>query len=146
MDEGVATAEQIVDALDQQMARTPQFGKLALGRKLLSIAQIWRILNHQADQGGRFGEIAIELGYLADEQVRELLAVQLESRPKLGEVLVELGVLPEEQLQALLDRYHARRLADSLGPVPEAESDEWPIDAVSHARLLAARPAKDVAR
>src|SRR5690606_31487103 len=101
------------------------------------------ILNHQADQGGRFGEIAITLGYLTETQVKELLLLQLESRPKLGEVLVERDVLQQEQLQQLLDRYHARRLADALGPVPEAEVEEWPADATSHARVLAASATKE---
>ena len=142
MDEGVATAEQIVAALDEQLARTPQFGKLALSQKVLSVPQIWRILNRQADHGGRFGEIAVQLGYLEEEQVQRLLVIQLQSRPKLGELLVEAGVVSPTQLEGLLEKYHIHRLTDELGPLPEAESDEWPDDAHSHARIVSAPPAK----
>ncbi len=145
MDEGAATAEQLVAALDAQLTQTPQFGKLALGRKLLSIPQIWRILNHQADHGGRFGEISIELGYLSRAQVQEILVLQLESRPKLGEVLVQQGVIEEAKLREFLERYHIRRMTDELGAVPEGEQDEWPGEDHSHARMLAAPPSEGAA-
>ncbi|MGE3672287.1 MAG: hypothetical protein AB7K71_21630 [Polyangiaceae bacterium] len=126
MDEGVATAEQIVAALDEQLARTTQFGKLALGKKLLTIPQIWQVLNHQADHGGRFGEIAALLGFLTENQVQDILVLQLASRPKIGELLVEAGVVSAESMKVLLERYRVRRLTQVLGPVPEAEQDEWP--------------------
>ncbi|MCB9587720.1 MAG: hypothetical protein H6718_20120 [Polyangiaceae bacterium] len=133
----MATADQIVAALDEQLAKTPQFGKLALGRKLLTIQQIWHILNHQADHGGRFGEIGVSLGFLTENQVQQILVLQMESRPKIGELLVAAGVVSEPEMNALLERYRLRRMTDVLGPVPEAENDEW-TENESHTRLTVA--------
>ncbi len=109
--QGVATPENIIQALDFQQKKQKPVGKIALEYRLLEMGHMFNILNRQADTQLRFCDIALALGYLTREQVDFILNIQLNIRPKIGEILLELGVLSREQLEKSLDAY--KRMQES---------------------------------
>jgi len=111
---GVVNEEAVINALNLQKERTLPIGKIALREKLLSVKQVFHILNEQGKnynngQQGKnyklFGQIAVELGYLTEQDVRKLLEIQQKSRPLLGELLVEIGALSQHELERELAEY-----------------------------------------
>ena len=105
IERGFATSEQVLAALDLQRARQTFFGRVAHTNRMLTITEIFSILNWQADHGGKFGEVGVKLGYLTAAQVDIILQIQLESRPPLGEILVEMGVLDHATLSSVLEQF-----------------------------------------
>ena len=90
-----------LDVLDHQNRETPPIGRLALESKILSMKQVFQILNAQADSDMRFGEIAIGLGFMNGEQLMDLLETQKKRRPGLNQLISELGLVEKETLNSL---------------------------------------------
>ena len=105
VEQGMATPENIIHALDLQRAKQKPVGRIALEYRLLEMNQLFNILNRQADTQLRFCDIALALGYLTREQVDFIRSIQTGSRPKTGELLLEMGVLSREQLENALEAY-----------------------------------------
>ena len=74
---------------------------------MLSMAQIFNILNQQSETKRQFGKVAVELGYLTDVQINQLLFIQKDERPQVGEILVEMGVLDRQTMEAELKNFQA---------------------------------------
>jgi hypothetical protein len=103
--QGVATPENIIQALDFQQAKQKPVGKIALEYRLLEMNHMFNILNRQVDTQLKFCDIALALGYLTREQVDFILSIQMSRRPKIGEILLEMGVLNRKQLEDALAAY-----------------------------------------
>jgi len=109
IEEGLATPEQIVTALDLQKKSAKTIEKIACEQKMLTHEQILEIFNTHAEISKLFGEAALELGYLSDEQVQKLLSLQMKQRQPIGEILIRLGVLDKKTVQAALAAFYAHR-------------------------------------
>ncbi len=96
---GVVSKPQALEAISQQEKRWMPIGKVALAKKLLTMKQVFDILNKQADVRKRFGELAVDLGYLTEKDVEMLLVAQREENQHVGEVLVSLGHLDKNVLR-----------------------------------------------
>jgi hypothetical protein len=104
---GLATPEQVLEALNRQKARQRPIGAVAIERNLLTREQVFETLNQQVHRRKRFGELVVELGlgHLTDQDIEHLLAVQKEERPALGSILVEMGVLDFEAMTNALHQF-----------------------------------------
>jgi hypothetical protein len=98
---GTISNEQLVDAIEQQVASRPQLGQLALQDGLLSMSQLFEVLSVQRLEEKPFGQIAIERGFLSTAQLAVLLMKQSEMEFKLCDLLVELGAIKPADLSAL---------------------------------------------
>ncbi|MEM6655643.1 MAG: hypothetical protein AAF596_07570 [Planctomycetota bacterium] len=103
MRRGVITANQFVEALQEQLDQQPPMGQLAIEEGALSVREVFDVLRSQSDStAGRFGDAAMELGLLARQQVAELLLLQADRVPPLEEVLVKIGILDQDTVVAEL--------------------------------------------
>lgn len=109
IEEGLATPEQIVTALDLQKNSAKSIEKIACEQKMLTPEQILDIFNAHAEISKLFGEVALELGYLSNDQVQELLSLQMKQRHPIGEILIRQGVLDKKTLKAALSAFYAHR-------------------------------------
>jgi two-component system chemotaxis sensor kinase CheA len=103
---GVLTAEQALDALNRHRARRPLLGCLAVELGLMSVDQLFEVVNQMGDDV-RFGTIAVRLGYLSSTDLGQLLLLQEQRTPPLHECLVEDAFLDRERLNAELAAYRA---------------------------------------
>ena len=94
-----------LDVLDQQKRETPPIGRLALEARILSMKQVFQILNAQADSDLRFGEIAMGLGFMKGDQLLDLLETQKKRRPGLNKIIAELGFVEKESLNTLRQEF-----------------------------------------
>jgi hypothetical protein len=97
---GVVTRRQLIAALDEQRRQETRIGKLALRERLLTLEELFLILDAQIDGDSTpFGRLGVAMGLLRPEDVERLLLLQRQSRPRVGEILVELGALTETELE-----------------------------------------------
>ena len=87
------TPEQLVDAVEHQLACQVQIGHLAISRGLLTFGQVKEVLLRQAESQLPFGSVAVRLGYLTDKDIANLLLEQANSEPPLCSVLAVQSVL-----------------------------------------------------
>jgi hypothetical protein len=106
--EGIASIEQMEAAVIERRQRRPAIGQIAIKHRKLTMAQVFRILEHQAATGKRFGEIALELGFLKADDLYELLQLQGRMTPSLAEVLVDTAVVSRDQLADVQTRIEER--------------------------------------
>lgn len=96
MRRGVLSAEQLIEALDEQMSLQPPMGQLAIEEGVLSVREVFAVLRTQADTAnGRFGDAAMQLGLLDRGQVANLLMLQADRIPPLSDLLVSIGTLDQ---------------------------------------------------
>src|SRR5205807_8002560 len=79
----------------------------AIQNKLLTVTEVYQILNLQAGSTTLFGQIAMEFGFLEEDDVNNLLAQQQKSTKPIGEILVELGALTRDQLTTELTAFQS---------------------------------------
>ncbi len=94
-----------LDVLAQQSKETPPIGRLALEANVLSMKQVFQILNAQADSDMRFGEIAIALGFMNGDELIELLKTQNQRRPGLNKLIAQMGFSEESTLKTLRQEF-----------------------------------------
>lgn len=109
---GYVTIEQLQDAASKRRQRRPVIGRLGLKQGLLSMAQVFRILEQQAITGELFGEIAVRLRFLSEVELYKLLDLQSHLAPMLADVLVREGYLSAEQRAEIAEQVK-QRLQDS---------------------------------
>jgi len=105
VEKGLITPEQLNDALAIQNSINYQLGILASMEDVISVSQIFNILNKQKDTGKPFGETAKLLNLIDDSQLEKLLKQQEEHRMKVGEILVGLLYLEKDELDRQLDAF-----------------------------------------
>ena len=90
-----------LDVRDQQQLETPPIGRLAVVEGVLTMKQVFTIVNAQGDSDKRFGEMAIKMGYMKTAQLLILLDIQRTKRPGLNEIIEGMGLADEETLKTL---------------------------------------------
>ena len=98
---GEATLTQLQAAAETRRRKRPVIGKLALKQGMMSMAQVFRVLEQQAFTGELFGEVAVQLGYLNEVDLFKLLQLQAALAPALSEVLVSQGAITSAQRDEL---------------------------------------------
>jgi hypothetical protein len=96
---GLATAEQVLDAMEAIAAERPPIGRVAVEACMLSMRDVFRTLNAQATSGLRFGEQAMALGLIDAAGLLSLLSSQHARTPDLIEMLVRRRVASREDLR-----------------------------------------------
>lgn len=106
---GLATPEQVLEALNRQKAQQRPIGAIAVEHNMLTREQVFETLNQQVNRQKRFGELVVELGlgHITEQDVAQMLFFQREERPALGAILVEMGVLDFEAMTGALNLFLA---------------------------------------
>lgn len=125
----IVTAEQVIQAMEEQHIRHLKVGTLAIHAGFMTLAQVDNVLMRQSQMQGRrrFGEIAVEAGYLTNEQLEELLNQQIPIYLLIGERLVENGALTETQLEELILSYQKE---NELLQLENASTHQQNLDAL----------------
>lgn len=107
VERGLATPEQVLEALNLQKARQRPIGEIAVEQNVLTKAEVFETLNRQMESRKRFGELVLEmgLGHVGEQDIEKLLAVQRQERPALGSILVEMGILDIEAMTGALEQF-----------------------------------------
>jgi hypothetical protein len=85
------TPEAMRRALGEWGRRQPPLGEMACRARVMSMAQVFAVLDEQASTQELFGEIAVRLGFFTSASLRRLLAEQSLARPELLSFLHETG-------------------------------------------------------
>src|SRR5215813_6686396 len=98
---GIVTAEQLVAALEAQLATMPRIGQLALEEGIISPRDIFDVLRAQRETPDvRFGDLAIEMNLMTRSELMRLLMIQADRKRPLVEIFIEQGMLSAEQASA----------------------------------------------
>jgi len=108
VERGILDEVTALDVRDCQQQETPPIGRLAVIEGVLTMKQIFSILNVQGDSGRRFGELAIEMGFMKTQQLLILLDIQRTKRPGLNGIITRMGLTDEETLTTLRKDFLAR--------------------------------------
>jgi hypothetical protein len=139
---GIITADQLVAALEAQLATLPRIGQLALEEGIISPRDIFDVLLAQSESPNeRFGELAIDLGLMTHDQLMRLLMIQADRKRPLAEVLVSQGILSEQQMGAemagfrrsLAKRNSAKKMPSKLLRAPRGQKASQRLSAVTAA-------------
>ena len=96
---GIISAEQLVAALEAQLATLPRIGQLALEEGIISPRDIFDVLQAQRRSPDvRFGDLAIEMGLMTRNELMRLLMIQADRKRPLADVFVTEGMLSERQI------------------------------------------------
>jgi hypothetical protein len=109
---GIVTAEQLVAALEAQLATMPRIGQLALEEGLISPRDIFDVLRAQREAPDvRFGDLAIEMGLMTRDELMRLLMIQADRKLPLADVFVAESLLSQERVDEEMAEF--RRLQAS---------------------------------
>ncbi len=107
VDQNVLDEVAALDVRDMQQQETPPIGRLAVVEGVLTMKQIFRILNAQGDSDRRFGELAIQMGFMKTPQLLILLDIQRTKRPGLNKIIMEMGLADSKTLGTLRKEFLA---------------------------------------
>lgn len=102
---GLISQEERDDALAIQNAVNFRLGIMANIQEIITIGQIFDVLEYQKGSGEKFGEVARNLNLMDEDQLRKLLQSQEQLRMKVGEILVGLMYLKKEEMEAALEHF-----------------------------------------
>jgi hypothetical protein len=105
VDKGLIQSEQLDEALTIQEAIYQRLGSLAAVEDMISVTELYDILDEQKYTGAMFGETAKKMKLLDENQLGELLNIQEKVRMKLGEILVGLFYLQRNTMEAALEHF-----------------------------------------
>src|SRR3954464_14858678 len=95
---GLISAEQLVNALEAQLASMPRIGQLALEEGIVSPREIFEVLLAQSSSPTEmFGELAIQMGFMTRNELMQLLMIQADRKQPLQQILVAHGILTEQE-------------------------------------------------
>src|SRR4029079_18695552 len=78
---GIISAEQLVAALEAQLATLPRIGQLALEEEIISPRDIFNVLQAQRRSPDvRFGDLAIEMCLMTRDELMRLLMIQADRK------------------------------------------------------------------
>ena len=97
-----------LDVRVQQQREPPPIGRLAVVEGVLTMKQVFTIVNAQGDSDKRFGEMAIKMGFMKTAQLLILLDIQRTKRPGLNEIIEGMGLADEETLKTLRKEFISR--------------------------------------
>jgi hypothetical protein len=122
---GIISAEQFVDAVEEQLNNLVPIGQLALEEGMLSARDILKVLLAQnVSPNLRFGDLAVDMRLLTREKVMRLLMMQSDRKQAIGEILVRQGAITQQQHDELMAEYrHAQtqphRASTTMNFVPK---------------------------
>ena len=105
VEKGVIGQEQRDDALAIQGAVNHKLGILATMDEILTVTQVFTILDEQRRSGKPFGQVACELNLIDEEHLERLLDKQNKLRLRVGEILVGLGYMECCKMSDALDHF-----------------------------------------
>ena len=105
VEKGLISEEERDDALAIQNAINLRLGILANVQEIITVGQIFDVLEHQKGSGKKFGEAARHLSLMNEDQLRKLLQSQEQLRMKVGEILVGLTYLKKEEMETALEHF-----------------------------------------
>ena len=105
IEKGLITEQERDDALAVQKAVNLRLGILASMDEIISVAQIYEVLERQRLTGKPFGETARELYLIDKNQLGHLLKRQNSLKMKVGEILVGLLYLKKDEMEAALEHF-----------------------------------------
>jgi hypothetical protein len=117
VERGVINTDQFYQALKAQLASRPQLGTLAVKRRLLTMGQVFEVLEAQSDRPlERFGDLAVEMGFITSDNVALLLREQSDLTKPFAELFIDLGILDRLEVKI----FH-REFSAAAGQVTSAE-------------------------
>ncbi|MBW7997773.1 MAG: hypothetical protein FVQ81_14620 [Candidatus Glassbacteria bacterium] len=102
---GMIEPEQRDNALAIQEAVNHKLGIMATMDEILTVSQVYTILDEQRRTGRPFGQAARRLNLIDDKYLIKLLDRQNKLRLRVGEILVGLGYLEHDRMEAALDEF-----------------------------------------
>jgi hypothetical protein len=94
---GFVSLQKLQDAACLRRNKRPVIGRLGLKQGMLSMAQVFRILERQALTGELFGEVAVQFGFLNEVELFKLLQLQANLAPSLSDVLMQQALVTGDQ-------------------------------------------------
>jgi hypothetical protein len=137
---GMISAEQLVAALEAQLATMPRIGQLALEEGIISPRDIFDVLLAQRKSPDvRFGELAIEMRLLTRGDLMRLLMIQADRKRPLADVFVTEGILSEGQVAHEMANFRqprttgrtARNQTSKIVPPPRGQKALLPAEELS---------------
>jgi hypothetical protein len=117
IEQGVADADKIREALALMDAENRSLGELAVAGGILTAEEAAKVNAQQRHCDIPFGALAAEMGLLSEEQVDYLINFQEQTRLRIGQALVRLNYLHNEQLHRLLVQYESEQAQFRPGKV-----------------------------
>ncbi|MFH1069133.1 MAG: hypothetical protein V1794_05865 [Candidatus Glassbacteria bacterium] len=105
VEKGLIDEDQRDDALAIQEAVNHRLGFMATIEEVITVAQVFTILEEQKKNHRPFGELAREMKLLDREKLARLLDRQNGLRMKVGEILVGLMYLKKEEMETALEHF-----------------------------------------
>lgn len=105
LNNGLVTAEQLAQALEEKKNTRMKLGVLAINAKLMTAEQVEAVHQAQASMDMRFGDLAVHLGFITAKDVDTLLSAQPTDYLLLGQTLVNAGVLTNQQFETAINDY-----------------------------------------
>jgi hypothetical protein len=100
VERGIINADEFFQAFKAQLASRPQLGTLAVQRRLLTIHQVFEVLEAQCDRPSElFGDLAVQMGFITNDDVARLLREQSDLIKPFKDVIVELEILDRTQVE-----------------------------------------------
>jgi two-component system chemotaxis sensor kinase CheA len=126
IDRRLVRVEDVVEALDRQVASQVVLGRIALETERMKTTQVFEALNWAWEHAVLFGEAAVALGFLTPDDVRDLVQLQRSRRKPIGAILADMGVISPELVEKEFLRFDAERaklLAQAPPPPQEIDSE-----------------------
>ena len=95
----VVDAEVVLKALKLQRSKATVIGKLAMEEKILTLNQVFDILEKKLVKQKFFCQIAVELGFITKAIAHKLLQLQKKRLPPLGDILIEMKAINQYDLE-----------------------------------------------
>ena len=105
--QGIVTAEALLDAINLQDKNNLKFGEMAVTMGLITPADIQRAHNAQMSKDMKLGDLLVEMGLLTLDQMNDAIVRQKNTHLYIGEALVQIGALTGDELQKQLDAFKA---------------------------------------
>jgi hypothetical protein len=95
----VVDEEVVRESLKLQRSKATVIGKLAMEEKILTLNQVFDILEKKLVKQKFFCQIAVELGFITKAIAHKLLQLQKKRLPPLGDILLEMKAINQNDLE-----------------------------------------------
>ena len=95
----VVNVEMVRKAINLQKSKAILIGELAIQEGILSIDQVFNILEKRLEEQKFFCQIAVELGYMTKTNANNLLKLQKKRLPPLGDILLKIKAIGHDELE-----------------------------------------------
>jgi hypothetical protein len=95
----VVNVEMVRKAINLQKSKAILIGELAIQEGILSIDQVFNILEKRLEEHKFFCQIAVELGYMTKTNANNLLKLQKKRLPPLGDILLKIKAIGHDELE-----------------------------------------------